>query len=883
MSVIRNREDMPPRKSIRLFIFAAFTLAACFRSNKELPGTAKPNPEDDGWAANPELSYDFSLKNIRAEVSGTTVKFSWESEFEADALVEWGVQEFSDHRLYKDEKTKNHELALTNVAEGRYRFRVTSAIKTTGQKSQVDNLGAFWFHVRIFPAVTAINTSTNAAARTLTVTWTTDRDATGFLELGNDLAYGDVLVDEGASGTAHSLTVALPSYGTTYYYRLLSYDDEGDMTLSDNNGAGYTIAIANPAPPPTPDGTNTNPYIINTSTISTTPVNYTHNANTATSTQSLIGKYAPATQDETGNEVVYQFTITKAVQFKAQLTAGQGGTVDNDLHVLTSLATTPVSGFQTATLYNNDAAFRNDVSVPNGSPNVTLPAGTYYIVVDGFKPAAGAAKNGAFTLNVQMTEIASSDITINIGALPYTYVDNTHNTSTAGASDSINFYAGYSQNESGPEYVYTFTVPANKKYKVTATLSGMSAGVDIDIHLLSSLSPLTVLARNDATLTQSLEAGTYYLVADTYVNSSGVEKKGAYTLTVNFTDETAAVVTNRVVQGYLTYWSSSTADIQWDKLTHLLWFCLEPNADGSIKTTNGWGTTQAVTTAKAKNVKVLLSVCLFGADSIATMVNSSTNRARMIQNIIAQVKLRGAHGADLDFEIPGKGAKNGLTTFVQELRTAFTAEGNAPDGQPYRIHMALMPIDWSGAYDIANFIGSLDYAMVMSYEGHSASSTQAGPTNKLYSPVPPWSYNFSYQYFFNHWIGKMGAANAGKLLGGVGYYMQDFTTQNFSIPGASLGSGYAKTKIYYQILPLVKSLSPDGVNTILGYENTIKNPYYFYKSNGAYHQVWYDTKDSLKTKYDYIKSRQMGGIGIWALNYDKGVSDTWQAIAESWW
>ena len=89
--------------------------------------------------------------------------------------------------------------------------------------------------------------------------------------------------------------------------------------------------------------------------------------------------------------------------------------------------------------------------------------------------------------------------------------------------------------------------------------------------------------------------------------------------------------------------------------------------------------------------------------------------------------------------------------------------------------------------------------------------------------------------------------------------------------------------MYYQILPLVKTLSPDGVNTILGYENTIKNPYYFYKNSGTYHQVWYDTKDSLKTKYDYVKSRQMGGIGIWALNYDKGVTDTWDAIAESWW
>jgi len=857
-------------------MIALFALG-CFYSKKQLPGAA-PRPEDDGWAANPDLRYDFSLKNIRATVDGSTVTIAWESEFESDTLVEWGRQQVEDNRASKAEHTKEHTVVLTNVPEGKYRYRVSSTTKQGALVAQVDNLGALEFHVRFYPNVTAISASTNQAARTLTVTWTTDRDAVGVIELGANQEFKDLIASEENSGTTHSLTIELPAYDQTFYYRLLSTDDEGDTTVSDNGGVGFSVLIPAPAPP---DGTNSNPYVIATSTIATTPVNYTHSANTATSTQNLIDKYSPASQDESGNEVVYTFTITKSVQFKATLTAGYySATVDNDIHLLTSLSTTLISGFRTATLYNNDSQYRNDVSIPNGSPYIVLPAGTYYLVVDGYKPASGSPKNGPFTLNVQMTEIPSSDITIAIGTLPFTYTDS--RSTATGGSTNINYYPGYAQNESGPEYIYTFTVPSGKKYKVTATLSGMPSGVDIDIHLLSSLSPLTVLARHDSTLTHTLEAGTYYLVADTYVTSAGVVKKGAYTLTVQFVDQTTPPPTNPVVQGYLTYWSSSTTSIQWDKLTHLLWFCLEPNADGSIKSTNGWTTTPAVNVAKANNVKVLLSVCLFGADKIATMVNSPTNRARMINNIIAQVKLRGAHGADLDFEIPPKSAKNGLTTFVQELRAAFSAEGNAPDGAPYRIHMALMPIDWAGAYDIANFINDLDYAMVMSYEGHSASSVQAGPTNKLYSPVPPWSHNFSYQYFFNHWIGKMGAANAHKLLGGVGYYMQDFATKSFAIPSRSLGASYAATKIYYYMLPLIQSAIPDGVNTIKGFDSTIQNPYYFYKKDGLHRQVWYDTKESLKTKYAYIQSRGMGGIGIWALNYDKGLSETWQAIAESW-
>ena len=260
------------------------------------------------------------------------------------------------------------------------------------------------------------------------------------------------------------------------------------------------------------------------------------------------------------------------------------------------------------------------------------------------------------------------------------------------------------------------------------------------------------------------------------------------------------------------------------------------------------------------------------------MVNSSANRATLIQNIVTQVKSRSAHGVDLDFEIPGSASRNGLTLFVQELRAAFTAEGNAPDSNPYRIHMAVMPIDWSNAYDIATFISDLDYVMVMSYAGHSRSASQAGPTNKLYSPRPPWDYNFSYEYFFNHWLSKMGSQNSRKLLGGVGYYLEDFATENFNIPSKSLGSTFARTKTYSVIVPIVNSVVPDGVNTILGYETTIENPYYFYFDTALHRQVWYDSKPSLLKKYNYIKSRNMGGLGIWALNYDKGVAYTWDAI-----
>jgi hypothetical protein len=60
-------------------------------------------------------------------------------------------------------------------------------------------------------------------------------------------------------------------------------------------------------------------------------------------------------------------------------------------------------------------------------------------------------------------------------------------------------------------------------------------GVDIDVHLLKSLDPNTCIARADTTFSANVSATTYYIVADTYSDSSGKEYLGEYTIKVTFT------------------------------------------------------------------------------------------------------------------------------------------------------------------------------------------------------------------------------------------------------------------------------------------------------------------------------------------------------------
>jgi hypothetical protein len=118
-----------------------------------------------------------------------------------------------------------------------------------------------------------------------------------------------------------------------------------------------------------------------------------------------------------------------------------------------------------------------------------------------------------------------------VGSFPYTDSRNTAQSPSdlldgCGADPSIK--------ESGPEYVYqvTFTQPG----KLTVSVQD-DAGVDIDVHLYTSMNTNDCIARNDTTFTQNVDCGTYYVVADTFANSGG-SLPGPYTLNMTFQPST---------------------------------------------------------------------------------------------------------------------------------------------------------------------------------------------------------------------------------------------------------------------------------------------------------------------------------------------------------
>ena len=100
------------------------------------------------------------------------------------------------------------------------------------------------------------------------------------------------------------------------------------------------------------------------------------------------------------------------------------------------------------------------------------------------------------------------------------------NTSNA-TSDVFDTYGSDTTDESGKEFIYAFKL-SKPTYFAAEVQAPEPDGVDIDVHLLSSLTP-TLIARNNLAVTATLEAGVYYLSLDSYKG-----KHGEYVLDVTF-------------------------------------------------------------------------------------------------------------------------------------------------------------------------------------------------------------------------------------------------------------------------------------------------------------------------------------------------------------
>ncbi len=323
----------------------------------------------------------------------------------------------------------------------------------------------------------------------------------------------------------------------------------------------------------------------------------------------------------------------------------------------------------------------------------------------------------------------------------------------------------------------------------------------------------------------------------------------------------------KIVFGFMPDWeytAGANSNMHYDLLTHVAAFDFLASSNGSIGFPDQWPWDDVINAAHAKGAKVIMAVTNFGGSESASSVahNLLTNSSAKsilfdnIKNIITTYQL---DGVNIDFEAM-KSADRGnlLNQFMSDL-TSFI-HTNLPGKE---VSFDGPAVNWGG-WNIDGLAQSVDYIFIMGYDYSGKWSTNTGA-------VAPLTGNSGHYIEFDltHSYGVPLSKYPQKLILGVPYYGKQWKTTTGNAGSAItsfVGSTFYKNAV-------VSAASHNGFI----WDNISQTPWYKWQT-GGWNQVWNDNEQSLGKKYDYALTQNIGGIGIWALNYDGSRTELWNLI-----
>ncbi|XP_055497255.1 di-N-acetylchitobiase-like [Leucoraja erinacea] len=123
----------------------------------------------------------------------------------------------------------------------------------------------------------------------------------------------------------------------------------------------------------------------------------------------------------------------------------------------------------------------------------------------------------------------------------------------------------------------------------------------------------------------------------------------------------------------------------------------------------------------------------------------------------------------------------------------------------------------------------------------------------------------------SHYIDK--GVNSRKIILTLPWFGYDYTCNRFIEAGgceisAPCGSINAPRMPYHNIMNLLPKSMSGRI-----WDDDYKAPFFVYKKDKVFHEVWYDDPESISWKTTFLKKFKLGGIGIWKVDFANYSSD----------
>lgn len=338
--------------------------------------------------------------------------------------------------------------------------------------------------------------------------------------------------------------------------------------------------------------------------------------------------------------------------------------------------------------------------------------------------------------------------------------------------------------------------------------------------------------------------------------------------------------------GFLPYWQ--LAEVNAEKLGHLseiIYFGVYIDEEGNFVEKDSGGGLQAglakvragaledVQKEAGTTTAISAALILHDNEKIEQFLKNDTAQSNFVAHTFSLIEERKLAGINLDFEYSGIPAKTTVDSFASFVSMVSQTLKEKYPALVVSVDITADAVKKSRLYDVERLGREVDYVILMGYDFYRPSSSVAGP-------VAPLTGKQIYEYdVTSAVIDFLSVVPKEKLVLGIPYYGWDFPTLD-----DSLGSLVEKRQDEQVALASYKRVRRliEEEDVELRFDTDSQTPWLIYHdpdTNGV-RQVWYEDKESLAKKYDFVKKEDLAGIAIWALGYDGEHEELWSLLKE---
>jgi spore germination protein YaaH len=223
---------------------------------------------------------------------------------------------------------------------------------------------------------------------------------------------------------------------------------------------------------------------------------------------------------------------------------------------------------------------------------------------------------------------------------------------------------------------------------------------------------------------------------------------------------------------------------------------------------------------------------------------------------------------------PGLGYRNTFSGFIRKLSGSMH---EAIKDSRVTVSVYASSVKSPKLYNIAEIGKYADGIFMMAYDFAVTGSEVAMPTAPLYG-YKEGKYSYDISTAVEDFVRVMPAE---KLILGVPYY-----GYNYSIYGEPKIKADTRPSWSWRGSPMVQTYAianTDITPEREGWDDLGQVGWkaYYVSETDTWRMIFLDDERSLKVKYEFAKTKQLAGVGIWALGFDSGRPELWSLLKEA--